>query len=127
MAGRHGVGIRRITHKPRNPADTADPGELAVLRQFEAGIVGTNPPPPIVTRGAGDRVTFFAPILLNNPTCLQCHGEAGSDIAPGTLAAIQRHYPRDQATGFRLGQLRGAWRIDLPRSALATPPQPARP
>jgi len=27
-------------------------------------------------------------------------------------------YPQDQAIGFKLGDLRGTWRVDFPRSAL---------
>jgi hypothetical protein len=27
-------------------------------------------------------------------------------------------YPQDEATGFKLGDLRGAWRIDIPLASL---------
>ena len=46
-----------------------------------------------------------------NPPCLQCHGTPNQDIAPETLAAIQKLYPDDKATGFKLGDLRGLWRV----------------
>jgi hypothetical protein len=50
--------------------------------------------------------------------CLNCHGEPDKDIKPENLALIRRLYPQDQATGFQLGELRGAWRIDFPASSL---------
>jgi hypothetical protein len=118
MAGKHGVTIRRVTHKPRNPAGRADATELAILKEFEAALTGTNPPPPLVTNLTVSTVTFFAPIILNNQLCLKCHGEPGKDISAGNVAVIQHLYPQDEATGFKLGQLRGAWRIDIPLASL---------
>ncbi len=121
MAAKYGVKLRRITHKPRNPASRADAVEIAVLKSFEerlAASSSTNPPPPLVTNLAVNTATFFSPILLNNALCLKCHGEPGRDIAPEDAAIIQRLYPGDEATGFKLGDLRGAWRIDMPTASL---------
>jgi hypothetical protein len=58
--------------------------------------------------------TFYAPIVIANPLCLQCHGTPEKDIAPATLEAIQKHYPKDQATGYQLGDLRGLWSVTFP-------------
>lgn len=118
MASKHGVAIRRVTHKPRNPANRADATELAVLNHFKAALTSTNPPPPMVTNFTAETVTFFAPIVLNNELCLKCHGERGKDILAENIAVIERLYPPDEATGFKLGELRGAWRIDIPLASL---------
>jgi len=118
MAGKHGVTIRRVTHKPRNPASRADATELAILNHYEAALTGTNPPPPLLTNLTASTVTFFAPIVLNNELCLKCHGEHGKDISSENVALIAHLYPQDEATGFKLGQLRGAWRIDIPLASL---------
>jgi len=118
MAGKHGVTLRRVTHKPRNPAGRADASELTILNQFSAALTGTNPPPPLVTNFTAGAVTFFAPIVLNNELCLKCHGAPGQDISPENVAVIQGLYPQDEATGFKLGDLRGAWRIDFPLASL---------
>jgi hypothetical protein len=40
--------------------------------------------------------------------CLTCHG---SDIAPELRTEINTYYPEDMATGFELGELRGAFTI----------------
>lgn len=50
--------------------------------------------------------------------CLACHG---SDIAPEVKAAIAAAYPQDQATGFKMGQLRGAFSIRWEKAALGAP------
>lgn len=114
------VTIRRVTHKPRNPVNLAQADELAVLEKFRAQLQpGTVPPPLLVTNAAGT-VSFFAPIVLNNPLCLNCHGQPRTEVQPATLAAVQRLYPRDEATGFKLGDLRGMWRLDF---ATAAPPK----
>lgn len=125
MAGKHGVTIRRVTHKARNPADKADAIELEILKQFKAALpnaTATNPPLPVVINLGANTTTFFSPIVLNNELCLKCHGEPGKDISADNVAVIQRLYPQDEATGFRLGDLRGAWRIDFPLATL-TPEQ----
>jgi hypothetical protein len=52
------------------------------------------------------------PIIVSQPLCLQCHGSE-SDIAAETREAILAIYPDDKATGYRLNDLRGIWRIIL--------------
>lgn len=118
MAEKHGVSLRRITHKPRNPAGMADAVELGLLNQFRKALALTNTALPVVAVLEPATVTFVAPIVLNSPMCLNCHGEPDKDIKPENLAIIRGLYPRDQATGFKLGELRGAWRIDFPASSL---------
>lgn len=44
------------------------------------------------------------PLAIQGP-CLNCHG---SNLAPEVAAAIEERYPADQATGYELGDLRGA-------------------
>jgi hypothetical protein len=127
IATRHGVTLRRVTHKPRNPTNRADAAELAVIQSYQgllssASISSTNLPPPTVTNMAPGRTTFFAPILLSKELCLKCHGNPGKDIAAGDLEIIRRLYSTDEATGFVMGELRGLWRIDFPTALLDPKP-----
>jgi Protein of unknown function (DUF3365) len=119
VATAHGVTLRRATHKPRNPKNAADEAEKAALELFTAASAQKDTPKPQVITNADGSRSFFAPIVLGNPLCLQCHGTPEKDIAPATLAAIQKLYPEDKATGFKLGDLRGLWRVDF------RPPNPA--
>ena len=52
--------------------------------------------------------------IPTQPQCLVCHG---STLAPDVAAAVDRDYPNDEARGFRVGELRGAFtvRVELPR------------
>jgi hypothetical protein len=110
----HGVQLRRASQRPRNPKNAADAVEQAALESFVTALAkGETPKPQVVVNADGTRA-FLAPIVLGNPLCLQCHGDPQQDIAPETLAAIQKRYPNDQATGFKLGDLRGLWRITFP-------------
>lgn len=126
MAEKHGVHLRRVTHKARNPTAKADATETEVLKCFDAALAAGANPPPLVTNLVPGRATFFAPIVLNNDLCLKCHGQPDVDLAPESLAVIRQLYPHDEATGFRLGQLRGAWRIDFALAALAPAVTPER-
>lgn len=122
MGSKHGVVIRRVTLKPRNPTGRADQAEATILERFDAALTGTNPPQPFVTNFTATTATVFAPIVLNNELCLKCHGEPDKDISPANIAVIRQLYPQDEATGFKLGQLRGAWRIDIPVATLSQTP-----
>ena len=49
--------------------------------------------------------TYVKAIPTGN-LCVACHG---SNIQPDLLAAIKALYPSDKATGFKVGDLRGAF------------------
>ena len=106
--------MRRATEKPRNPENTANAEETAVLTAFAEALAKNEAPKPQTKTNADGSQTYFAPIVLGNPLCLQCHGEVGKEVAPDTLAAIQQLYPQDKATGYQIGDLRGLWRITFP-------------
>jgi hypothetical protein len=55
--------------------------------------------------GVGD-----AEPIYNQPLCLTCHGET---IDPELRARIRDLYPRDRATGFRDGDLRGVFWVEF--------------
>ncbi len=119
VAAAHQVRLRRISHKPRNPTNVPAAGELAILRGFQLTLGRGEPPTPVVRADEAGTVVFYSPIVITNPLCLQCHGVVGQDLQPATVETLRRLYPEDQATGFRLGDLRGAWRIEFDQAALS--------
>lgn len=116
VATTHGVTLRRATSKPRNPKNSVDDAETAVLEVFAAALAKKEAPKPQTIANADGSTSFLAPIVLGNPLCLQCHGTPNQDIDPETLAAIQKLYPDDKAIGFKLGDLRGLWRVTFRNS-----------
>jgi hypothetical protein len=112
VSSNHQVNVRRVSHRVRNPRNAPSPRESEVLDEFQSQWTAGRAPAPVVMR-TDDAAFFFAPIVLNNPLCLTCHGEPGKDIPSETAALLNRLYPGDQATGFRLNDLRGMWVVEI--------------
>jgi hypothetical protein len=51
--------------------------------------------------------------IVTQPLCVACHGTA---LAPDVASALARLYPSDRATGFAVGDLRGAFVVRWPAS-----------
>lgn len=121
LAGKHepqGWRIRRVSKKVRNPTDSPDPYELRVLEQFEAlkaagQLSRDTEHAEVVTEGGSAYLRYLKPITVASPVCLACHGP-GDDLAPGVKTQLHTLYPADQATGYRLDDLRGAVSIRIP-------------
>ncbi len=116
------VVLRRVTHQPRNPQNRADTNELAIIRRFQAELSKGVTPKPEISANKADSFTYYAPIVLNLPLCLSCHGQPGTDIKPDVLAQIKKTYPADKATGFKQGQVRGLWSVEFKRSDFVARP-----
>lgn len=110
------VVLRRVTHRPRNGQNRADTNELELIRYFENELNKGKTPEPIIATNRTGFYTFYAPILVSVPLCLSCHGQPGRDIQPEVLEQLKISYPRDEATGFSLGQVRGLWSVDFRRT-----------
>jgi hypothetical protein len=62
----------------------------------------------------GRRVVHYVrPIVIAKP-CLACHGDP-AQMAPAVRDLIASRYPADQATGYKEGDLRGAFSVRLTR------------
>lgn len=100
-----GVVVGRTSHRLRNPGNEPPAWALATVAAA-AGRRAADVAP--VAFALGDRVGVLRPIAMGAP-CARCHGGPG-EVSPETAAAIRTAYPRDQATGFAEGDLRGfAW------------------
>ncbi len=111
VAQTHGVTLRRATMKPRNPQNAAGEEERKMLEEFMRAVAGGEAPRPKLVKNADGTMDFYAPIVLGNALCLQCHGSPDAEVSADTLAEIRRLYPEDKATGFKMGDLRGLWRV----------------
>ena len=118
VARANGAQIQRVSHKPRNPQNAASIQEMVIIDKFREATEAEEQPQPVVQQ-RGDKAVFYAPIVIPASLCLNCHGQPKEDIAPETLQAIQQAYPQDQATGFAVGDLRGMWKITLPKKQMS--------
>ena len=63
-------------------------------------------PPYLVERVNKDTYKFYKPLLINKQVCLKCHGDI--DKNQKLSQYLGKTYPHDKATGYSMGDLRGA-------------------
>lgn len=100
--------ISRVSEKNRNPENelkTSTDKELWKI--FETGNVTDT----IIQQQ--NKLLYYKTIKTGLPACLKCHGHPGSDIEPSTFDKIQHLYPADLATGYKLNDFRGLWKIEF--------------
>lgn len=116
VGAEHGVQVRRTSLKVRSPDNRPDVWETEILQQFEQRLskgepIGTLTHAQIVEQN-GQRTFRFMQAIgmppMSDMPCLKCHGEA---LDPAVASQIKAFYPSDQATGYRVGDLRGAFSI----------------
>jgi hypothetical protein len=113
IAGERNLSMVRLSDRPRNPSQAATGADLAAIENFRAAILAGRPAVAAVSQEADGSTLVRLPIVASQPLCLQCHGSE-TDISAETKAAILGSYPDDKATGYRLNELRGIWRIGVP-------------
>ena len=59
------------------------------------------------------KLIFYKPIIIGAPACLMCHGNSESEISSATFEKIQKLYPNDLATGYKMSDFRGLWKIEF--------------
>ena len=103
--------IRRIALKYRNPVDMPqNEKEKEQLNQYQLAYQkGESIEPEVYL--FYDRIEYYQPIIIAMEACLKCHGDPGKQIAEETLEKIKARYPNDLATGFKMNDFRGAWKI----------------
>lgn len=103
-----GWKVGRTSLKFRASNNRPDAWERAVLEKFatdSATTPGVAPSPVSQITGASYR--YMRPIVVKQP-CLACHGSA---IGKDTQAELRKRYPDDSATGYALGDIRGAFTL----------------
>jgi hypothetical protein len=100
--------ITRISEKNRNPANhLKTAADKNLWKVFETGATGDT----IIQEQ--NKLVFYKPIHTGLPACLKCHGQPGSDIDVATFDKINGLYPADLATGYKLNDFRGLWKIEF--------------
>jgi hypothetical protein len=111
-----GLTVGRTALRVRNPTNAPDEWERATLADFANEIAAGADPQTLeraeaVTDASGAATfRYMKAIPMGGEPCLTCHGAP----EPALKAEIARLYPQDQATGFKPGELRGAFTIKGP-------------
>ena len=106
LSNLHGAKISRVTDKARNKKNSATDEERSILDFFRSY---PNAKDTLVE--VDGQKTYFKKIGIGMPTCLKCHGNVETDIDKKALSVINEKYPDDEARNYKMGDLRGAWKV----------------
>lgn len=111
MREESGWQIRRVSLQPRNPNAKPDAWETEQLRQFAAERNAGAAPPELNAHRLGADTFRYMQAQITDGLCLLCHGDT---LDPSVEQALRQRYPEDTATGYRLGEVRGAISLSKP-------------
>lgn len=111
-----GWRVARTSLKTRNPANAPDAWERSVLEKFDARQKTGEAPQTLeyheVVEQGGRKAFRWMKAIPTAEVCLKCHG--GDSVAPAVEAKLKQLYPTDQARGYAVGDIRGAFTITQP-------------
>ncbi len=112
VSERHGWKISRTSLKPRNIKNAPDAWEASVLQSFEKRKFAGEDIAKIdyveIVQKNGQSVFRYMKAIPTQGLCLSCHGDL---ISPDVSDKLRQLYPDDKATGFQVGDIRGAFSI----------------
>ena len=107
-----GMKVARTSLKYRNQANKPDAWEKSVLEKFEQrkakGEAVKTMEYSELTEHNGKKVFRYMKAIPTSEVCLTCHG---SNVPQPIASKINSLYPDDKATGFKKGDIRGAFSI----------------
>lgn len=111
----NGWEVGRTALKVRNPNNAPDEWEREQLALFASLLKKTKleskplSTPTDTYKYDSDSGEFrYMMAIQQGQVCMACHG---GQVAPSVKETILKHYPKDEATGFELGELRGAFTL----------------
>jgi hypothetical protein len=105
------IEVKRFSDRYRNIANKPSSQETEILKLFQAEMSDGKLVSRHVVRKEGELFNFYKPIEVQGQ-CLLCHGPR-NELAPDVRAALDLRYPDDKATGYKVGDLRGAIKIRI--------------
>jgi len=110
VAKQHAMQLSRVSLKNRNPANAPNDWQASVLKSFESQKSAGKDITKLawsetVTVDDSQEFRFMKAIPTGEP-CLKCHG---TELAPDVAQALAGLYPEDHATGYSVGDIRGAF------------------
>lgn len=100
--------VGRTALRLRNPDNQPDAWERQVLEDFLLRQSAGEEPTQMSASAVVDGEFRYMKAIATGEPCLACHGQA---IKAEVAAQIEQHYPGDRASGFSLGELRGAFTL----------------
>jgi len=113
LSKQYKADIGRTSLRLRNPQNQPDSLETIILEAYQYNLSQGLSLNPNLQRIDQDYLLYTKPIVLDNPLCLACHGEPGTEISVEAADLLKSLYPEDNATNIKIGELRGMWSIKL--------------
>ncbi len=112
LSAESGWEVRRVSLRQRNASRaTPDRWERAVLQQFDQRqLAGEKPADIHFGEFTGESYRYMQAQGVEG-VCLVCHGES---VAAAIATTLEKYYPDDRATGYHMGQVRGAISVQKP-------------
>ena len=112
LSAESGWEVRRVSLKQRNASRaTPDQWERNVLQQFDQRqLAGERPADIHFGEFTGESYRYMQAQGVEG-VCLVCHGES---VAAAIATTLEKYYPDDRATGYSMGQVRGAISLQKP-------------
>ena len=111
-ASANGWSVGRTSLKTRNPKNAPDGWEKRVLEEFDAakstGADAAKLEHFEVLENNGVRAFRFMKAITVAEPCLTCHGDAIKEPVKARLGEL---YPYDRASGYKAGDIRGAFTL----------------
>lgn len=111
---RSGHTVRRVSLRHRNPRNIPDEYERRKLEEFDL----LNKKKEMkneygeVVDERGEKYLRYMRPLVALPLCINCHGPK-ENISADVKTILAEKYPEDRATGFLVGDLRGAISVKI--------------
>jgi hypothetical protein len=106
QASQQGWQVGRTSLKWRNANNQPDAWQQKILQQFAQQLAAGQPMTTLKASTVERGEYRYMQAIAIKPPCLACHGTA---LDADTQQALNRLYPDDRATGYQLGELRGAF------------------
>jgi len=106
-----GVTVRRITSKPRDSKNMATDEQLEVLKDIEAKMKQGKMPKMVVKQISKNHYQVYKPFKVGDK-CVICHGTKETRDENAYKIILEK-YPNDKAVGYKVGDLRGAFLVDI--------------
>jgi hypothetical protein len=107
ISAQQGMAVKRVSLKNRNPVTgAANAWQTKVLNDFETRKAAGEDPATLAYAEVVDHEFRFMKAIPTAAVCLGCHG---ANLSPAVTAKLTELYPQDQATGYKEGDLRGAF------------------
>ncbi|HSD60455.1 MAG TPA: DUF3365 domain-containing protein [Burkholderiales bacterium] len=119
LSRKKGWRVTRVSLKTRDPLlGLPDAWEQKVLADFDQRAAAGEKPETlefaeVVSEPQGKSLRYMKAIPTQE-LCLTCHGPTDT-IPTGMKQKLAEQYPHDRATGYRVGQVRGAFSIKQPQ------------